>query len=341
MQKVFTCLIGVFFTIGVFGQDLQSKVEWDRSGKGFRVLSYNVENLFDTIADGTNNDEEFLPSSQKQYNSIKYRHKVSNLAKVIRSTGGWQAPELVGLIEVENRLVLLDLIEHESLKKVNYRIAHFDSPDPRGIDVALLYDSTLFQAVHLQRIPVTKEGLRTRDILFVSLLVNQKDTLHVFVNHWSSRWGGKEKSSYKRELAASTLKLFTDSLQRHSKHANVLLLGDFNDSPSDKSIGILCDSIASFPLVNTCINIDKNTGSYKYRGVWDVIDQIIVSPSLKNGHAGLVLKDEQAVIFNHPMLLVEDDKYGDFYPKRCWKGAYYNWGFSDHLPIFIDIQFTK
>ena len=340
MQKAFALLISMLCLGHAFGQELQEIVERDRSGKGFRVLSYNVENLFDTIADGSNNDEEFLPTSKKQYGSMKYRHKVSNVAKVIRSVGGWQAPELVGLIEVENRTVLLDVVEHESLQKGNYRIAHFDSPDPRGIDVALLYDSTLFEVIHLQRIPITKERMRTRDILFVSLLVEKKDTLHVFVNHWSSRRGGKEKSSYKREIAAAELKHYTDSLQRFSQNSNILVMGDFNDSPRDKSVNLLCGA-DSWPLVNMCSAFGQNTGTYKYRGVWDVIDQIMVSPALVGGQSGLQVNDEQATVFNHAMLLVKDEKYGDVYPKRSWKGAYYNWGFSDHLPVFLDVSFTK
>ena len=333
-------LLVFFMLLGTLnGQDLAEIVERDRVDIGFRVLSYNVENLFDTIADGSHQDEEFLPQSEKQYNTGKYRHKIGNLAKVIRSVGGWKAPELVGLIEVENRGVLIDLARHESLKKGQYRIAHFDSPDPRGIDVGLLYDSTMFELIQLSRIPITEKGMRTRDILFVSLKTNSSDTIHVFVNHWSSRRGGKEKSSYKREIAAKVLKSYTDSLYEHSPDVNMIIMGDLNDSPQDKSAMILSQA-EHMPLVNLCDDLDPNTGTYKYRGVWDVIDQVMVSQAMVSGASGLQVKDA-AVIYNDRELLIEDDKYGDYYPKRCWKGNFYNGGYSDHLPLFIDVYFTK
>jgi len=319
---------------------LDDVIERDREGSAIRVVSYNVENLFDTIADGSNNDEEFLPHAEKNYNSSKYFHKIGNLAKVIRGVGGWRAPEIVGLIEIENRGVLLDLVSHASLKKGNYKIAHFDSPDPRGIDVALLYDSTIASVLHLEPITIAEENLRTRDILYVKLLVAQKDTLHTFVNHWSSRRGGKEASSYKREIAAGILKTFTDSIQKQHAHANILIMGDFNDSPVDPSIQLLV-AAKDFSLINLTDGFSATQGTYKYRGVWDVIDQIIVSPNLLLQDSELKVLDNRAYIYQKDFLLVEDEKYGDYYPKRCWRGNFYNGGFSDHLPIFVDISFKN
>ena len=323
-----------------FAQTLDDVVEREREGMAIRIVSYNVENLFDTIADGSSNDEEFLPSATKNYNSSKYWHKIGNLAKVIRAVGGWDAPEIVGLVEIENRGVLLDLISHASLKQANFKIAHYDSPDPRGIDVALLFDSTIASVLHVQRIEINEQNLRTRDILYVKLLVASDDTLHAFVNHWSSRRGGKEASSYKREIAASILKRVTDSIQKNNFNAKILVMGDFNDSPVDPSIQLLVTK-NEFALTNLTGNFSQTEGTYKYRGVWDVIDQILVSSALLNQNVGLKIPDNRAYIFKKDFLLVADEKYGDYYPKRCWRGDFYIGGFSDHLPVFVDVSFKN
>lgn len=317
----------------------QQAVEQPRENS-FRVAFYNVENLFDTVADAKIRDEEYLPQSEKNYNSRKYRIKVANIAKTIRAIGGWQAPEIVGLAEIENRSVLIDLIDHNALQKANYGIVHYDSKDPRGIDVALLYSKKLATVLYARPITVEMEHSRTRDILYAKLLLKQSaDTLHVFVNHWSSRWGGKQASEYKRIAAAKTLKKVTDSLQINGVK-NILVMGDFNDAPRDNSLGLLTNQTGNLPLKNLMLNLPPTRGSHKYKGVWDYLDQILITQSLKNETSKLHVRNNRAYVFTADFLSTNDEKYGDIYPYRSWKGSYFTGGFSDHFPVFCDLVFT-
>ena len=330
-----TFLLVCSFGQGTQAQTLEEALEQDREGKAIRVVFYNVENLFDTIADAGIQDEEFLPKSDKQWNTVRYRTKIANLAKTLRAVGGWQAPEIIGLAEIENRTVLIDLIQHNVLATTNYGIVHYDSDDPRGIDVGLCYNQDLLEAVYAEPVKMRAENVRTRDILYVKFLVNQQDTLHVFVNHWPSRRGGQEASQHKRLFAAERLKNKTDSILQQDRNANILAMGDFNDTPRDTSLRFLTNT-TNLPLLNLMTALPETSGSHKYRGVWDYLDQILVSQSLMDNEI-LQLSYPQGYVFKQPFLLEDDEKYGDFYPMRSWKGNFFISGFSDHLPVFVDV----
>lgn len=334
---IFICLIAA----NVFAQALEEAVERDRTNNSVRVVFYNIENLFDTIADANVADEEFLPNAAKNWNSIKYYSKVANMAKAIRAVGGWQAPEIVGLAEIENRSVMLSLAKHNALKNANYQIVHFDSPDPRGIDVGLLYNADLVNVLYAEPIKINMPNSRTRDILYAKLLVHNTDTLHLFVNHWSSRSGGQQESEHKRIAAAQTLKSKTDSIHKHVKNPAILVMGDFNDSPTNSSLQLLTDEKITGSLVNLMALLPKTEGSHKYKGVWDYLDQIVVSKSLVNQSKNFHVVNGSAYIFKQDFLVEVDDRYGDVYPKRTWKGDFFIGGYSDHFPVFCDLSFKN
>jgi len=338
MQKT-SLLIALFLSLAIYGQTLPEVLDEERQGNAFRAVFYNIENLFDTLDNASVQDEEFLPNAEKQWDSRKYRIKISNMAKAIRSVGGWQAPELIGLVELENRKVLLDLTAHTALRSGNYEIVHYDSDDPRGIDAALLYNTELFSVIYSKPIKMRLEDVNTRDILYVKLLVAQKDTLHVFVNHWPSRRGGKEQSEAKRVKAANILRGVVDSILADNPLANILAMGDFNDAPADKSMLVLAGASSAHSLTNLMATMPNTQGSHKYNGMWDYLDQLLVSPSMLSQTSGLGLKHEMAYVFNVDFLVESDDRYGDFVPFRTWKGPVFIAGFSDHLPVFVDITY--
>ncbi len=337
-------LIGFSIFISMLSLSAQTSnaiVEKERGDSIIRVVFYNIENLFDTVADANIADEEFLPTSTKNWDTRKYRTKIANISKTIRAVGGWEPPEIIGLAEIENRSVMLSLAEHPSLSKANLEVLHYDSKDPRGIDVGLLYNSQKVEVLHSEPIKVRMKNSRTRDVLYAKLYVFQKDTLHVFVNHWSSRRGGKDASEYKRIAAANTVKTFTDSIQENNNQANIVVMGDFNDAPTDNSLDVLCSAENQFALVNLMSDLPPTEGSHKYRGVWDYLDQILVSKNTVKATSKFVIDDGAAHVFKEDFLLVEDDRYGDTYPKRTWKGDFFVAGFSDHLPVFCDFLLKR
>jgi len=313
---------------------------WDeeRGNHALRVSFYNIENLFDTIDHPRKRDEEYTPNAEKKWNSYKYRDKLNKVSKVIIAMGGWEAPAIVGLCEIENDTVLADLANTAALKKHGYQFVHFISPDRRGIDVALLYQANKFTPVYTENIKVAlkdEPDFRTRDILYVKGFFNL-DTLHIFVNHWPSRRGGSQQSEYKRINAASVLRAKLDSLYAAQPNTKVIIMGDFNDTPENKSIEETLMKDSNFGLHNLMESKPKSYGSHKYKGHWSYIDQIIISESLKNN-----TKQESAIVFWQEWMMEEDSKHPGFYPKRSWRGPFYHYGFSDHLPVFIDIIFDK
>ena len=338
MRKT-SLITALFLSLWVSGQSLQEVLDEERQGSAFRAVFYNLENLFDTLDAAGVQDEEFLPNAEKNWDSRKYRIKVANMAKAIRSVGGWYAPELVGLVELENRKVLLDLVDHPALKSGNYEIVHYDSDDPRGIDAGLLYNKELFEVIYAKPIKMRMENVRTRDILYVKLITAKKDTLHVFVNHWPSRRGGKEQSEAKRVMAADVLRSVIDSILENNPSANILAMGDFNDAPTDKSMLVLAGDGDDTSMNNLMATLPKTQGSHKYSGNWDYLDQLLVSQSILSNNSRLKLKHQKAYVFNVEFLIESDERYGDFVPFRTWKGPVFIAGFSDHLPVFVDITY--
>ena len=314
---------------------------------GFRVMFYNVENFFDTVDDPDKDDDEFLPEGSKKWTEGRYQNKLNNIAHVITSVGEFDAPVLVGMCEIENEKVLDDLTRQTSLKKSNYRYAITDSDDARGIDVALLYQPDKFKRISERKHKITfprNSKKVTRDILHVSGRVASGDTLDVFVCHFPSRREGESESEPNRVHVASVLRAKTDSLMRTRQKAYIIIMGDFNDEPSNKSISQTLGAKSASHNANNkrLYNLfskfqkQKNKGSYKYRDQWNVLDQIIVSGSLLNRDQQLGVMPETATIFQRDFLLVEDKTNGGKRPKKTYHGRRHEGGFSDHLPIYVD-----
>lgn len=315
----------------------------------FRVMFYNVENLFDCQHDSLKNDHEFLPDSPKGWSLSRYNDKLAKIAKVIVATGqDEQVPDLVGLCEVENDHCLTDLTEHSPLREAGYRYVMTESPDQRGIDVALLYQRGSFKLLGKQpiRIPHEEVDLRpTRDILHVTGQVQSGDTLDVFVCHMPSRSGGEEKSEPFRLFTAQILNVAVDSVMQVRQHPNILIMGDFNDYPHNNSIAKVLGAVAPKQEIETrkLYNLmdGRQGGTYRYRGEWGILDQLIVSGHLLQGHPAIRTSYDQARIVEHPFLLEEDDRYGGLTPSRTYWGKKYHGGFSDHLPVCVDFVVGK
>lgn len=313
------------------------------------VAFYNVENLFDTENDKRINDEEYMPQSKKQWDKIKYQNKLDNLSIVLYDLGTkdvLSGAALIGLAEIENEKVLKDLVEQDTLKPRNYQYVHFDSPDKRGIDVALLYNPSKFSVLNSEKVHVNgfKKGgekLYTRDILKVQGLLG-KDTVYVFVNHWPSRRGGAEETKYLRKIAALALKAQTDKLFKENPKAKVILMGDFNDNPGDESLSVHLgttknqETVKGNEFYNPYFLLKRNgTGTTPYRGDWFMFDQVLFSRNLVQADSGYnYLKSG---IFNESYLYQQGGKY-DGYILRTYAGGKYLNGFSDHLPVYAILR---
>jgi predicted extracellular nuclease len=316
-----------------------------------RIVFYNCENYFDNKDDTLTNDEEFLPDGDRNWTLSRYLDKGNRIAKVITAIGGWRPPELVGLCEVENRSVLNYLIKSSPLYVFNYKIIHKESPDQRGIDVALLYQPKSFSPIFTHFIPINYpfSDRKTRDILYTKGLLMNGDTLHLFVNHWPSRYGGQLESEESRLYVASQLKTYTDSIALSTSGSLIVLIGDFNDEPDNQSLLEKLDAVPKYDslirpkLVNLsyALQFEKYEGTYKYQGNWGIIDQIIVSGSLLEGNENTFTLPEKATIFNAPFLLETDETYLGQKPFRTFTGFKYNGGYSDHLPVFLDLLSKK
>ncbi|MEO1516335.1 MAG: endonuclease/exonuclease/phosphatase family protein [Bacteroidota bacterium] len=313
-----------------------------------RLAFYNVENLFDTQDDPVTFDEEFTPDSKKKWSSERFQSKLDNLCRVVE---GMEFPAILGLCEVENAQVVKDFIEKTALSKYQYQYAHFDSPDKRGIDVALLYQSKLFQVLHSEAIPIqfpeeviAKEpDYTTRDILYVRGIYQKVDTLHLFVNHWPSRRGGLKASEPKRLYVAGELRKRVDQLFSENSASKIIVMGDMNDEPENNSVLTQLQA-ARTPgppsridyLYNCSAQLDyQGKGSYNYRGNWNMLDQIIVSGALIRKGASLRASDMQT--YRQDWMMYTDPKHGQR-PSRTYGGPNYYGGFSDHLPVFIELQ---
>ena len=337
-MKRFTYL--VVFSVSLVACDAQSFEP--RGNDGIRVGFYNVENLFDTENDSTIRDDAFTPDGDYRWTDYRLKKKTTDLAKVIRNIGGWEPVEVIGFCEVENRSVLEALARHPILQDVGYEIAHIESPDWRGIDVAAFYRPDKFELLYMQAVPVRradKPDFSTRDILYLKGLALD-DTLHLFFNHWPSRYGGQAKSEPNRFAAAASLKAIIDSIEMVVSNAAILVMGDFNDEWDNAS---LLDTLGAKPssqasgLVNLMADMPTNIGSYRYRGDWGYLDQAIANQALWNGTGTLCIHNQQAYLLQEDYLMEDDDKYPGKKPYRTYLGMRYHGGYSDHLPIFLDV----
>ena len=333
--KLLVTAVFILCCVPVFGQ------------ANFRVMFYNTENFFDTLDDPMKNDNDFLPEGAVHWTPGRYRNKLNNIAKVITSVGEWETPALVGLCEVENEKVLTDLTQYSPLRNMNYRFIITDSPDLRGIDVALLYQREKFKKLDYKSYTIHfphNPRKRTRNILHVTGQVSDRDTLDVFVCHFPSRRGGEEESEPDRLFVASVLRAKADSVMQIRKNANIVIMGDFNDEPSNRSIsGILhaqpvSTNISRHDLYDLFSSFEKrkNTGSYKFQRQWNMLDQIIVSGNLITGNRSFNVLPNTATIFHRDFMLTDDKTYGGKRPKKTYHARKHEGGYSDHLPVFVD-----
>ncbi len=305
------------------------------------VAFYNVENLFDTDDDPKTKDDEFTPTGKKKWTTERYQKKLFDLAKVVTAMN---APSLLGLCEVENEKVLIDLAATDALAKHKYGVVHFDSPDIRGIDVALLYKTKDFVVSNSNKIAIDfpkeiVEDYTTRDILHVEGTLNGKHQLHIFVNHWPSRRGGLTKSEPKRIYVAKQLRKKVNEIFESNPEANIIIMGDLNDETDNKSVALTLSAVKepqsrSKYLYNCTAALDTPTsGTYRYKSNWNMLDQIIVSGNLKN-EKGIEVGD--AKIIKEEWMIYMDKKVGAK-PNKTYGGPNYYGGFSDHFPVYIEL----
>lgn len=323
----------------VIGALILSLISWsgfaqEKSNPQSVIGFYNIENLFDTEDDPAINDADFLPTGMYQWTNERYQIKLANMSKVIAG----MRPDIIGLVEIENRKVLEDLVTHSNLTPFRYQIVHFNSPDERGVDVALLYRPSIFKPFQTNAIAVvdpSEPGFKTRDMLWVKGLY-MGDTLHVVVNHWPSRRGGKED---KRLVAAQTLRNVVDSVLAVNPASNIVIMGDLNDDPNNRSVKKILLASEDDKKKNTLFNTSEATfkkgyGTLAYNGAWNLFDQMIVSSSLIDGKSIDYVKDS-FMIFAAKYLQETTGKYAGM-PKRTFRGQAFNEdGYSDHFPVYI------
>lgn len=318
------------------------------SQNDFRIMFYNVENLFDTSDDPLKEDDDFLPDGFMRWTPWKYWEKLRNITRVITAVGGMQSPALVGLCEVENDSVLFDLTKRSSLRVQEYDYIITDSPDDRGIDVALLYQRHQFKPLQTceYEIKFSRKNIRpTRNILHVAGEVLNGNILDIFVCHFPSRSSGQRESEPARIEAATLLKNKVDSLLMLRENARIVIMGDFNDHPDNKSLSQIlgAKSLLSPLQRDQLYNLfhhrikEPECGTYKYQGKWEILDQFIVSGNLLMEESCIHVKSNEAHIFKTDFLLEDDERYYGKKPHRTNVGPRYIGGFSDHLPIYMDL----
>jgi len=320
------------------------KSNGNSDGEELVVAFYNVENLFDTIDDGATLDEDFTPGGKLQWNSSRYNEKLSRISEVITMLPG-KLPVFVGLCEIENKAVLQDLVSvpalHDSPKQGHYGVIHADSPDERGIDVAALYNASVLKEVSFQyftiALPDPKDP-NTRDLLYAKGKIDG-EWFHFFVNHWPSRSGGQAESEPNRLAVAQLLKSKVDSVMKMDSEAQVIIMGDFNDHPTDKSVLEVLGASQSpeSTLYNQMYSIHTTgNGSYFYKGEWGALDQMITSRALMMEKGWFVTAESAGVLREEKILF--RDKDGVARPSRSYAGDSYKGGYSDHLPVFLKLN---
>lgn len=309
---------------------------------------YNLENLFDTIIDPDTTkilQDEFTPNGKNRWTTPKYNEKLGNMARVISELGTDVTPDgvaILGVAEVENRLVLEDLVKQPSIKNRNYKVVHHDSPDKRGVDVGLIYNPTYFKNVSSKsftlKIP-NDTNFFTRDQLLVSGELHG-ERIHVIVAHWPSRRGGEKKSKPKRNAAAQLARSIVDSLQNYDPNAKIFFMGDLNDDPVDISVQGHLKAVGKQELAvqGKLFNpfedfFKKGIGTLGYNDAWNLFDQVIISQPLL-GEDYSSLKFYKAVVFNKPYLKTAEGKFKG-YPYRTFSFNEYIGGYSDHFPVYL------
>lgn len=348
-------LILLLFLLVASGVDAQQRKEYVM---GF----YNLENLFDIYDDPVKNDEEYLPDGKNKWTEVKYRKKLQNMAKVIRSmkedNGVWHS--VLGVSEIENRLVLEDLVIEPQIAEANYQIIHYDGPDRRGVDVALLYKPEDFKYIESESIPFTFEGssidflmdrqqqddFRTRDILMVHGLVGGEH-FAIYVAHLPSRAGGKKGGNQLRDRGAEIM--YDHAMKMQEKHPGIKIvcMGDMNDNPTDSSMAEYLHGkekiadVTSSDMFSPFVEMLKaGYGSLAYQGVWSIYDLILVNNALANAPDGglkirpLGKQGFYGRVYKKPFMITQKGQYKN-YPFRTFSNGAFVGGFSDHYPTYI------
>lgn len=314
------------------------------SGKvnqAYTIAFYNLENLFDTVNDPNTLDDDFTPKGKKNWNYKRYKRKLKKLGSVISQLGlkkSFYAPAIVGLVEVENQKVVEDLANSPNLRNENYGVVHYDSPDERGIDVALLYKKELFELLSSETFPLfltSENGERdyTRDVLMVKGNLNG-ELVYVLVNHWPSRRSGEDITEEKRIMAAELVVSIVNKIQNETENAKIIIMGDFNDDPDSKSV-------KQYMVNNTFYNpmerlINTGNGTLNHKGNWHLFDQIIFSKNFisveERKHSF-----KYAEVFDEHFLKEWKGKFKGN-PFRTYVGKWYLGGFSDHFPVYVYLK---
>lgn len=305
----------------------------------FTVMFYNTENLFDTVDDTLKDDAEFLPEGDRRWTGNRYWKKIDALSRVIAAAGGWDTPCLVGLCEVENRHVVSDLSNRTVLANAGYGVVHIESPDTRGIDPALMYRSDHVRVLESRSWTPTMEAgevFDSRNLLYVKTLI-QGDTLHLILCHWPSRRGGVLAAERLRDAVASLVISKVDSIQGAAGgRASVVVMGDFNSTPSDPVMVRLAEESGMANLSAATAKNEK--GSYRYRGLWEMIDQVLVSDFMVTGEGPFSTVPENFSVFNASFLLEDDPDYPGKRPMATYRAYKWEGGYSDHLPVVVRIS---
>jgi len=292
------------------------------------LLFYNTENFFHPSDDLLPGDDEFTPEGLRHWTYSRYRAKLNGIARIMYAAGGWGAPDITGLCEIENRQVLEDLVHHPLLLKSDLNILHADGPDPRGIDIGILYRPDRIQVLAWKRRPIFFDGsvLATREMIQVTALLKCGDTIDLFFNHWTSKYGGVAATDEKRLAIAIQLSTVLDSLKSVAPGHLLLVCGDLNDASSSASVQTLS---REGKRLSECLP-EGGEGSYKYQGKWELIDHVFTANCNER-------YSFQCRLLNLPQLLEPDDSFNGVKPFRTYSGYIYKGGYSDHLPLLFSL----
>jgi len=309
-MRVFFITIGFIVSTYIFAEPL-------------RVVSYNVENLFHPVHDSLKDDIEWTPEGERHWSYTRYYRKVENIARVLTNIGEWDGVDVVGLQEVENALCVKRLCY--TMRRGEYDFVHYESPDRRGIDVALIYKKSRVDTIRTKCLTVDIAPETTRDILYVCAQTDKRDTIHFFVCHMPSQRGGKAESEWKRTIAKGVLQGAIDSVLAMSPEAKIVVMGDMNSEPKEDLNGVR-NKMKDERLKD----LTGERGTHKYRGQWSCLDQFYTSVALDS--------ISSVQIYDAEWIMETDEKQMGLKPKRTYNGFHYQNGYSDHLPIVLNIQ---
>ena len=333
------CLVGAMLV--VFAQ------------KPYKVVFYNLENLFDTINDPNKNDEEYLPEGARKWTTYRYNQKLENMSRVLFDIAAEDRnfPTVIGVSEIENRLVLEDLLATQKLAKTNYRIVHYESPDRRGVECAFFYRPDQFKLEGSEAHKISFPGqpnFLTRDLVAMWGKIDG-EPFYFIVSHWPSRLGGKERSQHSRDFVAAKCKHICDSVRTVNPNTKVVIMGDFNDDATDASVVEVLGAKGNMKKLEKTdmfnpfyAMLKAGYGTLAYRDSWNLFDNIVVSENLATGSTGAlkVQKKEGAKfygnIFTRPYMIQQEGQYKN-YPLRSFVGSNFQNGYSDHFPVYIYI----